>query len=144
MSIFKVLKSFFLERRKNKLKLGRFLNPQWAPFVPLQGAPTPPPVPAKFVSATKGTVQRVLLRMDWRESGNLEPDWRIDFFLSKKKKKKQRKEIHSVLLSFYLQLRSKSGQVLIRRLAFFSAQFFLMSICNLKIKIKKNPQHPTY
>jgi hypothetical protein len=45
-------------------------------------------VPAKFAFATKGTVQRVLLRMDWRESGNLEPDWRIDFFLSKLKKKK--------------------------------------------------------
>jgi hypothetical protein len=42
------------------------------------------------VSATKGTVQRVLLRMDWRESGNLEPDWRIDFFLSFKKKKKNK------------------------------------------------------
>jgi hypothetical protein len=27
---------------------------------------------------------------------------------------------------------------------FFGAQFFLMSICNLKIQLKKNPQHPTY
>jgi hypothetical protein len=71
-------------------------------------------VAAKFAFATKGTVQRVLLRMDWRESGNLEPHWRIDVFLCKKKKNK----IHSVLLSFYLQLRAKSGQVLIRRLVF--------------------------
>jgi hypothetical protein len=42
-------------------------------------------VAAKFAFATKGTVQRVLLRMGWRESGNLEPDWRIDVFLSQKK-----------------------------------------------------------